>query len=82
MRRLHRLLVLPAAALGLALSDMLYLNVVGSIGPVELVEVLLLAIPLTVILLRLMRAGLAALAARPSRPRSGARTAGSARRSS
>jgi hypothetical protein len=81
MRRLDRLLVLPTAALGLALSDTLYLNVVGSIGPVELVEVLLLAIPLTIILLRLMRSGLAAYATRPSRPRSGARTAGSARRS-
>jgi hypothetical protein len=80
MRRFDRLLVLPASALGLALSDTLYLNVVGSIGPVELLELLLLAIPLTVILLRLMRAALAARAARPSRPRSGAHTAGSARR--
>jgi hypothetical protein len=77
MALLDRLLPLPAAALGLVLSSTLYLNVVA-IGPVELLESLLLTIPLAVILLRLMRS---ALGLRPSRPRSGARTAGSARRS-
>jgi hypothetical protein len=80
MSRLARLLPVPAAVLGLALSYTLYLNTV-SIGPVEWLEVLLLAIPLSIILLRLLRTALAASAARPSRPRSGARTAGGGRRS-
>jgi hypothetical protein len=71
-----RLLPLPTAALGFLLSYTLYLNVVGSIGPVELLESVLLTIPVSVILLRLMRS---ALRLTPSRPRSGARRAGSGR---
>ena len=73
------LIALASGVAGLLASWMLYVYVVGSIGPVELVEVLLLAVPIALTLDRVARQGIAA-ATRP-RPRSAPRTAGSAPRS-
>jgi hypothetical protein len=74
------LLVLLSAAAGLVISWTLYAYVVGSIGPVELIEVLLLAIPIAVTLDRLARHALAALR-RARLPAPAPRRAGSAPRS-
>ncbi len=74
------LLPLASGVAGLVISWTLFAYVVGSIGPVELVEVVLLAIPIALTLHRLARRALAAL--RPSRPSAPApRRAGSAPRS-
>lgn len=63
------LLALASTVAGLVISWWLYLYVVGSIGPVELLEVLLLTIPIAVTLDRAARQTLAALlkARRPAR---------------
>ena len=74
---MSRLLALPATVLGFVISWTLYTYTVGSIGPVELLEVLLLTIPISMALYRAARA----LLLRPSRPRPAPRTAGSAQRS-
>jgi hypothetical protein len=74
------LLALASATAGLVISWTLYVYVVGSIGPVELIEVLLLAIPIAVTLDRFARQALAALR-RPRRPGPAPRRAGSAPRS-
>lgn len=73
------LLALVSAVAGLVISWTLYVYVVGSIGPVELVEALLLAIPIAVTLDRLARRAPAAL--RRPRLRPAPRRAGSAPRS-
>jgi hypothetical protein len=70
------LLASASAALGLVVSWSLYIYVVGSIGPVELLEVLLLTIPNSVTLYRAARSALL----RPPRLRPAARRAGSAPR--
>jgi hypothetical protein len=70
-----RLLALLCTVAGLVISWSLYVNVVGSIGPVELLEVLLLSVPIAMTLYRL------APRIRPLRPRPAARRAGSAPRS-
>jgi hypothetical protein len=74
------LLALASGVAGLVISWTLYVAVVGSIGPVELVEVLLLTIAVGVILDRLARQALAALR-RPRLPGPAPRRAGSAPRS-
>lgn len=74
------LLALASGVAGLVISWSLYVAVVGSIGPVELVEVLLLTIAVGVILDRLARQALAALR-RPRLPGPAPRRAGSAPRS-
>lgn len=74
------LLALASGVAGLVISWCLYVAVVGSIGPVELVEVLLLTIAVGVILDRLARQALAALR-RPRLPGPAPRRAGSAPRS-
>ena len=73
------LLALASGIAGLVISWTLYVYVVGSIGPIELIGVLLLTIPIGLTLNRLARQGLEAVT-RP-RPRSAPRTAGSAPRS-
>jgi hypothetical protein len=73
------LLALASTVAGLVAAWMLYVFVVGSIGPVELLEVLLLTIPIAVTIDRLARQAIAAVT-RPRR-RSAPRTAGSAPRS-
>jgi hypothetical protein len=73
---MSRLLALPAIVLGFAISWTLYTYTVGSIGPVELLEVVLLTIPISITLHRAAQA----LLLRPSRPRPAPRTAGSAQR--
>lgn len=73
------LLMLASAAAGLVISWTLYVYAVGSIGPVELVEVLLLAIPIAITLDRLARQAIAAI--RRPRLRPAPRRAGSAPRS-
>lgn len=76
------LLALASTVAGLVTSWWLYVYVVGSIGPVELLEVLLLTIPIAITYDRLARQAVAALAApRRSSPRSAPRRAGSAPRS-
>jgi hypothetical protein len=74
---MSRLLALACTAVGFVISWTLYAYVVGSIGPVELFEVLLLTIPISMTLHRV--AG--PLLLRPPRPRPTARRAGSAQRS-
>lgn len=65
---MSRLLLAVASAIaGLWISWMLYAYVVGSIGPVELVEVLLLTIPIAITLDRLARQAIAALRRPPLR---------------
>jgi hypothetical protein len=71
------LLTLASVAVGFVISWTLYLNVVGSIGPVELLEVLLLTIPISMTLYRAARSALL----RPPRLRPAARRAGTAPRS-
>jgi hypothetical protein len=73
---MSRLLALASTALGLVISWTLYVYTVGSIGPVELLEVLLLTIPISMTLHRVGRA----LLLRPSRPRPAPRRAGTAPR--
>jgi hypothetical protein len=75
------LLMLASVAAGLVASWNLYVYVVGSIGPVELVEVLLLTIPIALTLDRLARRALAAAAVRRSSSRPAPRRAGTAPRS-
>jgi hypothetical protein len=72
------LLALASTALGLVVSWTLYAYVVGSIGPVELLEVLLLTAPIAISIYRGARALL--LTPRPA-GRPAPRTAGSAPRS-
>lgn len=74
------LLMLASAVAGLVVSWTLYAYVVGSIGPIELLEVLLLTIPIAITLDRLARQAVAALR-RPRLPGPGPRRAGSAPRS-
>lgn len=78
---LSRLLLAAASAVtGLVISWWLYVYVVGSIGPVELLEVLLLTVPIAITLDRLARQAADALL-RPPSSRSAPRRAGSAPRS-
>jgi len=78
---LSRLLLAAASAVtGLVISWWLYVYVVGSIGPVELLEVLLLTVPIAITLDRLARQAIAA-SVRRSSPRSAPHRAGSAPRS-
>jgi hypothetical protein len=78
---LSRLLLAVASTVtGLVISWWLYVYVVGSIGPVELLEVLLLTVPIAITLDRLARQAAAALLRR-SPPRSAPRRAGNAQRS-
>jgi hypothetical protein len=70
------LAALAATALGLVISWTLYVYTVGSIGPVELLEVLLLTIPISMTLYRIGRS----LLLRPSRPRPTPRRADTAPR--
>ncbi|HET6506683.1 MAG TPA: hypothetical protein VFG42_07830 [Baekduia sp.] len=78
---MSRLLLAAASWLaGLAISWTLYVYVVGAIGPVELVEVLLLTIPIALTLDRLARQATAALR-RPRLPAPAPRRAGTAPRS-
>jgi hypothetical protein len=72
--------MLVSAAAGLVISWTLYVYVVGSIGPVELIEVLLLTIPIAITLDRLARQAVAALR-RPRLSGPAPRRAGSAPRS-
>jgi hypothetical protein len=74
------LLALASGAAGLVISWTLYAYVVGSIGPVELLEMLLLTVPIAVTLDRLARQAIAALR-RPRLPAPAPRRAGSAPRS-
>lgn len=74
------LLALASVAAGLVVSWTLFAYVVGAIGPVELVEVLLLTIPIALTLDRLARRALAAVR-RPRLPAPAPRRAGSAPRS-
>jgi hypothetical protein len=74
------LLMLVSAVAGLVTSWWLYVFVVGSIGPVELLELLLLTVPIAMTYDRLARQAITALATRPS-SRSAPRRAGSAPRS-
>jgi hypothetical protein len=74
------LLALASAVAGLVTSWWLYVYVIGSIGPVELVEVLLLTVPIAITYDRLARQALRALATRSSSP-TAPRRAGSAQRS-
>jgi hypothetical protein len=78
MSRLLR--ALAGGAAGLVISWTLYAYVVGSIGPVELIEVLLLTVPIAITLDRMARRALAALR-RPRLPAPAPRRAGSAPRS-
>jgi hypothetical protein len=74
------LLAVASGAAGLVISWTLYAYVVGSIGPVELIEVGLLTIPIAITLDRTGRQALAAL--RRSRlPAPAPRRAGTAPRS-
>jgi hypothetical protein len=74
------LLAVASGAAGLVISWTLYAYVVGSIGPVELIEVLLLTVPIAITLDRMARRALAALR-RPRLPAPAPRRAGSAPRS-
>jgi hypothetical protein len=78
---MSRLLIATASgAAGLLISWTLFAYVVGSIGPVELIEVLLLTVPIALTLDRTARQALAALR-RPRLPAPAPRRAGSAPRS-
>jgi hypothetical protein len=74
------LLALASAVAGLVTSWWLYAYVVGSIGPVELLELLLLTVPITIIYDRLARQAIEALR-RPRLPAPAPRRAGTAPRS-
>jgi hypothetical protein len=69
------LLAVASTVLGLVISWSLYTYVVGSIGPVELLELLLLAVPIALTLYRVT------LPTTPPRRRPAPRRAGSAPRS-
>jgi hypothetical protein len=80
MSRLDRVLAIASVPVGLVVAWTLYVEVVGSIGPIELLEVLLLTAPIAITTFRLLRAAVT-VTRTPPRPRPAARTAGSGRRS-
>jgi hypothetical protein len=60
----ERLLAVLSVPVGFVIAWTLYLNVVGSIGPVELLEVVLLTTPIAIETYRILHAGMRALARR------------------
>jgi hypothetical protein len=66
----ERLIALVSVPIGLVVAWALYLNLLGSIGPVELLEVLLLAIPIAIETSRILRAAARWMARRRATPSS------------